>query len=110
MDGRGDSIILIGFMGSGKSSTGVALSYRLQCTVLDTDKLIEKREGRSISEIFQTEGEDYFRMKETELLRESSREEPSSPARRAARAPPWRHIFSARVCAYRSRQLSGGSP
>ncbi len=82
MDGRGDSIILIGFMGSGKSSTGVALSYRLQCTVLDTDKLIEKREGRSISEIFQTEGEDYFRMKETELLRELQEEKA-------------RHIYSA---------------
>lgn len=69
MRGKKDNIILIGFMGSGKTTTGISLSYRLQCTLSDTDKMIEKREGRSISEIFAAEGEDYFREKETELLR-----------------------------------------
>ena len=65
-----DNLILIGFMGSGKSSVGVKLSYRLRKPVEDTDKLIERREGRTISEIFAGEGEEYFRRQETELLRE----------------------------------------
>lgn len=64
------NLILIGFMGSGKTSVGLKVSYRLRMTVEDTDKLIERREGRSISEIFAAEGEAYFRQKETELLRE----------------------------------------
>ena len=67
---RERNLILIGFMGSGKTSVGVKLSYRLKMTVEDTDKLIERREGRSISDIFAAEGEAYFRQKETELLRE----------------------------------------
>lgn len=64
------NLVLIGFMGSGKTSLGVRLSYRLKITVEDTDKLIERREGRSISEIFASEGEAYFRQKETELLKD----------------------------------------
>lgn len=64
------NIVLIGFMGSGKSTVGIKLSYKLRVTVEDTDKLIEKREGRTISEIFAQEGEAYFRRKETELLEE----------------------------------------
>lgn len=74
MGRKEEHVILIGFMGSGKSSTGVALSYRLQRTVLDTDKLIERQEGRSISEIFRKEGEAYFRERETALLRELKKE------------------------------------
>lgn len=64
-----DDIILIGFMGSGKSTVGIGLSYRLKRVLSDTDKMIEKRENRSISEIFAVEGEEYFRKAETELLR-----------------------------------------
>lgn len=64
------NIILIGFMGSGKTSVGIKLSYRLRMPVEDTDKLIEQREGRSISEIFAQEGESYFRTLETRLLKE----------------------------------------
>lgn len=73
MDGQKKNIILIGFMGSGKTTTGISLSYKLQCTLLDTDKMIEKQEGRSISEIFAAEGEDYFREKETMLLEKLKR-------------------------------------
>ena len=62
--------VLIGFMGSGKTSVGLRLSYRLRRPVEDTDKLIERREGRSISEIFAREGEEYFRGQETALLEE----------------------------------------
>lgn len=68
--GQEQNIILIGFMGSGKTSVGVKLSYRLRLPVEDTDKLIERREGRSISEIFADDGEEYFRQLETELLGE----------------------------------------
>ncbi len=69
---RRDNVILIGFMGSGKTSVGLRLSYRLKMPVEDTDKLIEQREGRSISDIFREEGEEYFREQETKLLAEIS--------------------------------------
>ena len=64
------NLVLTGFMGSGKTSIGLRLSYRLQIMVEDTDKLIERREGRSISDIFAREGEEYFRQQETALLKE----------------------------------------
>lgn len=63
------NIILIGFMGCGKSTIGVKLSYRLRQPMLDTDKQIEKEEGRTISEIFETDGEEYFRNLETECIK-----------------------------------------
>ncbi len=62
------NVILIGFMGCGKSTVGLKLSYRLRKSVIDTDKEIEKEEKRSISDIFQQDGEAYFRNKETECL------------------------------------------
>lgn len=68
MKNKGKNIVLIGFMGSGKTSVGLRLSYRLRMPVEDTDKLIEDREGRAISDIFATDGEDVFRNMETELL------------------------------------------
>lgn len=65
-----DNIILIGFMGCGKTSTGIRLSYRLQQVLEDTDKLIERKEKRSISRIFAEDGEAAFRKMETECLKE----------------------------------------
>ena len=44
--------VLTGFMGSGKTTVGIRLSYRLRRPVEDTDRLIERREGLRISEIF----------------------------------------------------------
>lgn len=67
-EGMGN-IILIGFMGCGKSTVGLRLSYRLRRTIIDTDKEIEKEERRSISDIFSTDGEAYFRDRETACLR-----------------------------------------
>lgn len=64
------NIVLIGFMGCGKSTIGVRLSYRLRRCLTDTDKLIERREGRSINEIFAADGESYFRSLETQVLEE----------------------------------------
>lgn len=62
------NVILIGFMGSGKTTVGFRLSYRLRKLVIDTDKEIEREEQRSIAEIFAKEGEAYFRDRETMCL------------------------------------------
>lgn len=62
------NVILIGFMGSGKTTVGFRLSYRLRKPVIDTDKEIEREEQRSIAEIFAREGEAYFRDRETMCL------------------------------------------
>jgi len=64
------NIILIGFMGTGKTSLGKAVAKKLYIEFLDTDELIEKREGMAIAEIFAGKGQDYFRETETEVLRE----------------------------------------
>lgn len=63
-------VILIGFMGCGKSTVGIRLSYRLRRVVEDTDKLIEKQAGKSISDIFKEDGEAAFREMETNCLKE----------------------------------------
>jgi shikimate kinase len=63
------NIILIGFMGSGKSTVGRLLAKELKMNFLDTDALIEKTEGRKIAQIFKKEGENYFRNLETEVLK-----------------------------------------
>ncbi len=62
------NMILIGFMGCGKTSVGTRLSYRMKKPLVDLDKVIERQEGRSIKEIFETDGEPYFRAKETSVL------------------------------------------
>ncbi len=63
------NVILIGFMGCGKTSVGLKLSYRLRRVVIDTDKEIKKAENREISDIFATDGEAYFRDREMACLR-----------------------------------------
>lgn len=63
------NVILIGFMGCGKSSVAVKLSYRMKQAVTDTDKLIEKKQGKTITEIFAQDGEEAFRDMETETLK-----------------------------------------
>ena len=62
------NIVLIGFMGSGKTTTGLRLSYKLKMPVEDTDKLIEQDAGKSISRMFEEDGEPYFRQLETAVL------------------------------------------
>jgi shikimate kinase len=61
-------IFLIGFMGSGKSTLGSALAKSLGYDYWDTDNWIEKTEGKSISDLFETKGEAYFRELEKEAL------------------------------------------
>jgi len=62
------NIILIGFMGCGKSSIGRRLALRLGHQFLDSDELISTRAESSISEIFAVEGEEGFRRRETDEL------------------------------------------
>jgi shikimate kinase len=64
------NIVLIGFMGCGKSTIGRRLAGRLGYEFLDSDDLITARAGKSISEIFASEGEQRFRERETTELRE----------------------------------------
>ena len=65
-----NNLILIGYMGCGKSSVGHQLSDFFSAPFLDTDQLIEKKEGCSIKEIFSRQGEEAFREMETECLKE----------------------------------------
>lgn len=65
-----NNIILIGFMGSGKSSVGEALAKSLNYQFLDSDKLIEEKAGSTISQIFEQYGEEYFRNIETQTLQD----------------------------------------
>jgi shikimate kinase len=62
------NIVLIGFMGTGKSTVGLALSDRLGWRFVDTDQAIVEREQRSIPELFQNQGEAYFRDAESTVL------------------------------------------
>lgn len=64
------NIILIGFMGSGKTCVGECLAKQLSYGFWDTDQLIEERAGKSISHIFSIHGEEYFRDLETNLIKE----------------------------------------
>ncbi len=70
-----NSIFLIGFMGVGKSAVAKELGRTYGLTVVEMDQVIEEREGRSISTVFDTDGEAYFRDRETELLRELAGQE-----------------------------------
>jgi shikimate kinase len=63
-------IYLIGFMGSGKSTAGNKLASLLGWSFLDLDSEVERRAGKTISEIFSQNGEDFFRKLETEVLRD----------------------------------------
>ena len=75
------AIFLVGFMGAGKSSVGRALGTRLQCGFEDLDDRIERRQGRSIAEIFRTSGEIEFRRMEREALLELLQELPGGETR-----------------------------
>ena len=64
---KDENIVLIGFMGAGKSTIGAALAKKLGRECVETDALIEQSEGMSIPEIFEKKGEAYFRECETKL-------------------------------------------
>ena len=66
------NIVLIGFMGTGKTTIATQLANRLNMRYVSTDSMIEKREKRTINEIFTKEGEDYFRDIENKIILEVS--------------------------------------
>jgi len=61
-------VVLIGYRGSGKTVVGRLLAGELKRPHVDTDLLIEEREGRSIADIFEQDGEPYFRRIESEVI------------------------------------------
>ncbi len=64
------TIILIGFMGAGKTSIGKRFSARNKMDFIDTDNFIEDKVGINIFDIFKIHGEEYFRKYETQVLSE----------------------------------------
>ncbi len=68
----GFPVVLTGFMGAGKTTVAKELAALLTIPYIDLDKKIEESEGRSIPDIFKTEGEVYFREKEYEMLKKYS--------------------------------------
>src|SRR4029450_8713069 len=65
---RRDNVVLVGFMGAGKSVCGRLLARRLGRCFVETDDMIVAREGRAIPEIFRDAGEERFRQLEAETL------------------------------------------
>lgn len=63
------TIVLIGMMGSGKTTIGKLLGEKLTLRSIDIDVIIEHNEKRTVSEIFQNEGEKYFRNIERETIK-----------------------------------------
>ena len=64
------NIVLIGFMGTGKSTIARELAKTRQMNIVEMDEEIVRRRGKSIADIFKEEGEEYFRDLETALLKE----------------------------------------
>ena len=62
------TIFLVGYMGSGKSTLGKKLAYNLEYDFIDLDQYIQEQEDRTIKEIFEQDGEDYFRKLERVYL------------------------------------------
>ncbi|MEI6875543.1 MAG: shikimate kinase, partial [Spirochaetota bacterium] len=68
MNGRGNPpLVVTGFMGAGKTSTGKVVAKRLGRDFVDMDVAIEEAEGMSVSRIFEKHGEAYFRTRESEM-------------------------------------------
>lgn len=66
-------IVIVGYMGSGKTSIGKKLAFHLNVPFLDTDQLISEQEGKTISEIFNLHGEAHFRTLEQGLIKKLSK-------------------------------------
>ena len=61
-------VFLIGFMGCGKTHWGKELSHKLAFPFFDLDQIITEQEGKTVNEIFEEEGEEYFRLLEKSAL------------------------------------------
>ena len=65
-----NKIILLGYMGSGKSTIAKLLSEKTKITLFDLDEMIEERANLSVKEIFEQKGEIYFRKLENQIFKE----------------------------------------
>lgn len=65
-----NNIILIGFMGAGKTSVGKHLADKIGYDFRDTDQMIEESQHQTIAHLFDSKGEKYFREMETEIMKE----------------------------------------
>ncbi len=66
------NIVLIGLMGSGKSAIGRTIAKKLGRRFIDTDRFLERKTGKTVSEIFEQEGEQRFRLYEKEVIKKIS--------------------------------------
>lgn len=66
------NIILVGFMGTGKSAVGKMLARKLRRPFIDLDRQIEKEAGKTVQQIFERDGEPAFRKLETKVVREAA--------------------------------------
>jgi shikimate kinase len=62
------SVVMVGMMGAGKTAVGTALAKLLDVPFLDSDEEIVRAANRSIAEIFERDGEPFFRQKETQVI------------------------------------------
>ena len=83
-------IFLIGYMGCGKSSLGRKLAKVANMEFMDMDSIIEQREGASISDIFNYQGEEYFRNAERALIEELGAAEGNMVISTGGGAPTWK--------------------
>ena len=63
------TIVLVGMMGAGKTTTGFGLAQKLGIKFIDSDREIEKAEGRTATQIFEESGEEYFKNVEKSLVK-----------------------------------------
>lgn len=73
VDAKQRNLVVTGFMGTGKTETGVILARSTGRRFIDTDKLVEERAGKSVAEIFKESGEDYFRELESSAIKSLNR-------------------------------------
>jgi shikimate kinase len=71
------TVVLVGMMGAGKTAVGTVLARKLAAPFLDSDEEITHAAGRPISEIFERDGEEFFRARETEVIARLLRGAPS---------------------------------
>lgn len=77
---KGKLIVIVGFMGSGKTTVARELARLLKCPAIDLDELICDREHRTAGEIIEQSGEEEFRHVETETLRHALQHNSSNAA------------------------------
>lgn len=82
-------LFLVGYMGCGKSTLGRRLARRLEVPFVDTDAMVEAREGASVSDLFRYEGEQRFREMEREVLEQAISEHESAVISTGGGLPVW---------------------